>query len=70
VSLKWQQQFLFVYVDGATGQWLGEGQWGRVSRFLRNWHMNLSMGWTGKLIVTSLAILLVILVFTSPIVYR
>ncbi|MGO2128216.1 MAG: PepSY-associated TM helix domain-containing protein [Pseudoalteromonas prydzensis] len=70
VSLKWQQQFLFVYVDGATGQWLGEGQWGRVSRFLRNWHMNLSMGWTGKLIVTSLAIVLVILVFTSPIVYR
>ena len=70
VSLKWQQQFLFVYVDGATGQWLCEGQWGRVSRFLRNWHMNLSMGWTGKLIVTSLAILLVILVVTSPIVYR
>lgn len=70
VSLKWQQQFLFVYVDGATGEWLGEGQWGRLSRFLRNWHMNLSMGWVGKLIVTSLAILLLILVVTSPVVYK
>lgn len=70
VSLRYNNEFLFVYVDGTTGELLGEGKWGRVSRFLRNWHMNLSLGWTGKLIVTSLSILLLILAVTSPIVYR
>uniref|UniRef100_UPI00387F46C8 PepSY-associated TM helix domain-containing protein n=1 Tax=Pseudoalteromonas mariniglutinosa TaxID=206042 RepID=UPI00387F46C8 len=70
VSLKHNDAFLFVYLDGATGKWLGEGPWLRVSRFLRNWHMNLSLGWTGKLLVTSLAILLLLLVITSPLVYR
>ncbi|WP_350669673.1 PepSY domain-containing protein, partial [Pseudoalteromonas sp. 43-MNA-CIBAN-0464] len=48
----------------------GEGEWARASRFLRNWHMYLSMGWIGKLIVTSLSILLVILLVSSFYVYR
>lgn len=69
-ALKVGDSFRFVYLDAATGSLLGEGEWARISRFLRNWHMNLSMGWTGKLIVTSLSILLVILLASSFYVYR
>jgi len=69
-ALKVGNSFRFVYLDAATGTLLGEGEWARISRFLRNWHMNLSMGWTGKLIVTSLSILLVILLVSSFYVYR
>ncbi|MAD05710.1 MAG: hypothetical protein CMK65_19105 [Pseudoalteromonas sp.] len=69
-ALKVGDSFRFVYLDAATGRLLGEGEWARISRFLRNWHMNLSMGWTGKLIVTSLSILLVILLVSSIYVYR
>ena len=69
-ALKVGDSFRFVYLDAATGRLLGEGEWARISRFLRNWHMNLSMGWTGKLIVTSLSILLVILLVSSFYVYR
>ncbi|MDP2636603.1 MULTISPECIES: PepSY-associated TM helix domain-containing protein [unclassified Pseudoalteromonas] len=69
-ALKVGDSFRFVYLDAATGSLLGEGEWARISRFLRNWHMNLSMGWTGKLIVTSLSILLVILLVSSFYVYR
>lgn len=69
-ALKVGNSFRFVYLDAATGSLLGEGEWARISRFLRNWHMNLSMGWTGKLIVTSLSILLVILLVSSFYVYR
>ena len=54
-ALKVGDSFRFVYLDAATGTLLGGGEWARISRFLRNWHMNLSMGWTGKLIVTSLS---------------
>ncbi|MEM5551942.1 PepSY-associated TM helix domain-containing protein [Pseudoalteromonas neustonica] len=70
VALKYHDEFLFVYLDGATGTWLGEGKWARVSRFLRNWHMNLSLGWIGKLIVTSLSLLLLVLFISSFYVYR
>lgn len=70
VALKINDTFRFVYLDAATGSLLGEGEWARVSRFLRNWHMNLSMGWGGKLIVTSLSILLCILLVSSFYVYR
>ncbi|TMO44314.1 PepSY-associated TM helix domain-containing protein [Pseudoalteromonas ruthenica] len=70
VQLKIQGSFRFVYVDGATGALLGEGPWARISRFLRNWHMTLSMGWTGKLIITSLSLLLVVLLVSSLYVYR
>ncbi|WP_462174872.1 PepSY-associated TM helix domain-containing protein [Pseudoalteromonas gelatinilytica] len=69
-ALKVGDSFRFVYLDAATGTLLGEGEWARISRFLRNWHMNLSMGWTGKLIVTSLSVLLVILLVSSFYVYR
>ncbi|MCF2902895.1 PepSY domain-containing protein [Pseudoalteromonas sp. OFAV1] len=69
-ALKVGDSFRFVYLDAATGRLLGEGEWARISRFLRNWHMNLSMGWTGKLIVTSLSMLLVILLVSSFYVYR
>ncbi|TGE76381.1 hypothetical protein C7Y70_19220 [Pseudoalteromonas sp. KS88] len=69
-ALKVGNSFRFVYLDAATGSLLGEGEWARISRFLRNWHMNLSMGWTGKLIVTSLSLLLVILLVSSFYVYR
>lgn len=69
-ALKVGDSFRFVYLDAATGRLLGEGEWARISRFLRNWHMNLSMGWMGKLIVTSLSILLVILLVSSFYVYR
>lgn len=69
-ALKVGNSFRFVYLDAATGSLLGEGEWARISRFLRNWHMNLSMDWTGKLIVTSLSLLLVILLISSFYVYR
>jgi uncharacterized iron-regulated membrane protein len=69
-ALKVGDSFRFVYLDAATGRLLGEGEWARISRFLRNWHMNLSMGLTGKLIVTSLSMLLVILLVSSFYVYR
>ena len=69
-ALKVGDSFRFVYLDAATGTLLGGGEWARISRFLRNWHMNLSMGWTGKLIVTSLSVLLVILLVSSFYVYR
>ncbi|WP_421419123.1 PepSY-associated TM helix domain-containing protein [Pseudoalteromonas lipolytica] len=70
VALKINDTFRFVYLDAASGEVLGEGEWARISRFLRNWHMNLSMGWTGKLIVTSLSILVLILLVSSFFVYR
>lgn len=70
VALKIDDAFRFIYLDAATGHVLGEGEWARASRFLRNWHMYLSMGWIGKLIVTSLSILLVILLVSSFYVYR
>ena len=70
VRLITGNQFSFVYFDPNTGQILGSGKWGRVSRFLRDIHMNFSMGWIGKSIVTSLSMLLLITLVTSFYVYR
>jgi uncharacterized iron-regulated membrane protein len=70
VSLYQGDEFKFVYFDAASGALTGEGQWGTVSRFLRNLHMYLSMGSTGKIIVTSLSFLLLIILISSFYVYR
>ena len=70
VSLNKGSEFLFVYFDPASGALTGEGQWGTVSRFLRNIHMYLSLGSTGKIIVTSLSFLLLIILISSFYVYR
>lgn len=70
VSLNKGSEFLFVYFDPASGALTGEGQCGTVSRFLRNIHMYLSLGSTGKIIVTSLSFLLLIILISSFYVYR
>ena len=70
VSLNKGSEFLFVYFDPASGALTGEGQWGTVSRFLRNIHMYLSLGPTGKIVVTSLSFLLLIILVSSFYVYR
>jgi len=70
ISLVREQEFLFVYFDPATGLLTGDGKWGRFSRYLRNLHMYLSMGDTGKLLVTTLSLLLFMILFSSFYVYR
>lgn len=60
----------FVYFDPNTGKILGEGQWGRLARFLRDIHRKLSMGDAGKLLVTSLSLLLFIILVSSFFVYK
>lgn len=60
----------FVYFDPNTGQILGEGHWGRLSRFLRDIHRKLSMGDVGKLLVTSLSLLLFIILISSLFIYK
>ncbi|WP_233078451.1 PepSY-associated TM helix domain-containing protein [Rheinheimera soli] len=70
VSLNKGSEFLFAYFDPASGALTGEGQWGTVSRFLRNIHMYLSLGPTGKIVVTSLSFLLLIILVSSFYVYR
>lgn len=62
--------FQFVYFDPASGQLLGVGEWGQVSRYLRDIHMYLSMGTTGKYIVTLTSLLLLASLVTSFYVYR
>ena len=62
--------FRYVYFDANSGQLLGEGDWGRVRRFLRNLHMNLSLGNAGKWLVTSLSLLLLISLISSLKVYH
>ena len=60
----------FVYFDANTGKILGEGSWGRLSRFLRDIHRKLSLGDTGKFFVTSLSLLLLITLISSFFVYK
>lgn len=62
--------FRFAYFDPASGALTGIGDWGRLSRFLRNLHMYLSMGSSGKVVVTSLSFLLLISLISSFFVYR
>lgn len=62
--------FRFVFFDPASGQLLGEGGWGQLSRFLRNIHMYLSMGKIGKYIVTLNSLLLLLSLVSSFYVYR
>lgn len=62
--------FRFAYFDPASGALTGSGDWGRLSRFLRNLHMYLSMGSSGKVVVTSLSFLLLISLISSFFVYR
>lgn len=69
-SLNSGSEFRFVYFDPASGALTGEGQWGTVSRFLRNIHMYLSLGSTGKIVVTSLSFLLLVILVSSFYVYR
>ena len=70
VALLAPSGFKFVYFDPASGELTGSGGWGRLSRFLRNLHMYLSIGSTGKVIVTSLSFLLLITLVSSFYVYR
>lgn len=70
VGLATPEGFRFVYFDPASGQLLGSGEWGTVSRYLRNLHMYLSIGSFGKLLVTSLSWLLLISVVSSFYVYQ
>lgn len=60
----------FVYFDPNTGKILGNGNWGRLSRFLRDIHRKLSMGDAGKLLVTSFNFLLFIILISSFFVYK
>lgn len=69
-SLATPAGFRFVYFDPASGSLTGSGDWGRLSRFLRNLHMYLSVEGTGKVIVTSLSFLLLISLISSFFVYR
>lgn len=69
-SLATPAGFRFAYFDPASGTLTGSGNWGRPSRFLRNLHMYLSMGSSGKVIVTSLSFLLLISLVSSFFVYR
>jgi len=62
--------FRYVYFDANSGQLLGEGGWGRVRRFLRNLHMNLSMGTVGKWLVTGMSLLLLISLISSLHIYH
>ncbi|WP_051559927.1 PepSY-associated TM helix domain-containing protein [Marinobacterium jannaschii] len=64
------EPFRYIYFDANTGQLLGEGGWGRVRRFLRNLHMNLSLGNGGKWLVTGLSLLLLISLVSSFSVYQ
>ncbi len=64
------QGFRFVFFDPASGELLGEGEWGQLSRYLRDIHMYLSMGTVGKYIVTSTSILLLLSLISSFYVYR
>ncbi|WP_337880440.1 PepSY-associated TM helix domain-containing protein [Rheinheimera sp.] len=70
ISLVRQNEFLFVYFDPASGQLTGDGEWGRLSRYLRNLHMYLSMGDVGKVLVTALSFLLAALLVSSFYVYK
>lgn len=69
-SLATPEGFRFAYFDPASGSLTGSGDWGRLSRFLRNLHMYLSVEGVGKVIVTSLSFLLLISVISSFYVYR
>ncbi|AVJ55899.1 hypothetical protein C5610_05965 [Idiomarina sp. OT37-5b] len=62
--------FRFVFFDPASGKVLGEGQWGQLSRYLRDIHMYLSMGSIGKYLVTLTSVLLLISLVSSFFVYR
>ncbi|EKE82119.1 PepSY-associated TM helix domain-containing protein [Idiomarina xiamenensis] len=70
VRLLTDKGFRFVFFDPASGQLLGEGGWGQLSRYLRDLHMYLSMGSTGKYIVTATSLLLLLTLITSFKVYR
>lgn len=59
-----------VYSDPNTGKILGEGRWGSFARFLRDIHRKLSMGDIGKLMVTSMSMLLLIILVSSFFVYK
>lgn len=69
-SLATPDGFRFAYFDPASGSLTGSGDWGRLSRFLRNLHMYLSVEGAGKVVVTSLSFLLLISVISSFYVYR
>ncbi|MDR6982193.1 putative iron-regulated membrane protein [Rheinheimera pacifica] len=69
-SLATPDGFRFAYFDPASGSLTGSGDWGRLSRFLRNLHMYLSVEGVGKVVVTSLSFLLLISLVSSFFVYR
>lgn len=70
IRLMTPSGFKFVFFDPASGRLLGEGGWGQLSRYLRDIHMYLSIGSTGKYIVTLCSILLLISLVSSFTVYR
>ncbi|WP_085299389.1 PepSY-associated TM helix domain-containing protein [Cognaticolwellia mytili] len=60
----------FIYFDPNTGKILGKGNWGRLTRFLRDIHRKLSMGNAGKFLITTLSLLLLITLVSSFFIYK
>jgi uncharacterized iron-regulated membrane protein len=62
---------VFLYAHPTTGAIQGEGHWVGAKRVLRNMHRHLNMPiWLGVPIVSSLALLLLVSLVTSLIVYK
>jgi uncharacterized iron-regulated membrane protein len=63
--------FAFLYAHPTTGKIQGEGHWVGAKRVLRNMHRHLNMPiWLGVPIVSSLALLLLVSLVTSLVVYK
>lgn len=63
--------YAFLYAHPSTGAVQGEGHWVGAKRVLRNMHRHLNMPvWLGVPIVSSLAVLLLVSLVTSFVVYK
>ena len=64
-------RYAFLYAHPTTGEIQGEGHWVGAKRVLRNMHRHLNMPvWLGVPIVSSLALLLLVTLVTSLVVYK
>ena len=64
-------RYAFLYAHPTTGEIQGEGHWVGAKRVLRNMHRHLNMPtWLGVPIVSSLALLLLVTLVTSMVVYK
>jgi len=63
--------YVFLYAHPTTGRMQGEGHWVGAKRVLRNMHRHLNMPiWLGVPIVSSLALLLLVTLVSSLLVYK